>query len=824
MKSLKTKKIARWLLLACLLLAIAFYFCLPSPLFNDPASTIIEDRNGALLAAKIAADGQWRFPERKSVPEKFRQSIIYFEDEYFDRHKGVNPVSMLRAFKQNWKAGKVVSGGSTISMQVIRLSRKGKSRTVFEKLLEIILATRMEIRYSKEEILALYASHAPFGGNVVGLDAASWRYYGREPEKLSWGETATLAVLPNAPALIYPGKNHEKLLAKRNTLLEKLKEKGVMDEETCALAKSEPLPETPLPLPQSTPHLLTRLVKEGSTGKKVVTGIDASLQKKANAIADKYHKALAQNDIHNIAILVMKVETGEVLAYVGNSPCEHEESGADVDIITAPRSTGSILKPLLYATMLDDGEILPNTLVADIPTHISGYTPKNFDKTYDGAVPASNALTRSLNIPSVRLLRQYGLERFHDKLQKLNFSTIHQPADHYGLSLILGGAEATLWDLVSVYGSMARSLNHFSAYSSKYFPDDYREASLLKVFIPSPDRGSPSEGNKGSLFSPLQGEMSAGQRGFHLRTPKWLELKDHSIFSAASVWETFETLSNVNRPREERGWEFFASSRKVAWKTGTSFGHRDAWAIGITPEYVVGVWVGNADGEGRPGLTGSVVAGPVLFDVFKNLPSTTWFEPPYDEMVLTPVCSKSGFRASLFCTDADSLWIPKNGLRTNACPFHQMVHLDKEMKHRVSSECYPVADMQSQHWFVLPPIQEWYYKTKDPNYQSLPPVAQGCIAVDRNMEIIYPESNCTRIFIPRLMDGTFSKTVFEATHRTTGMTVYWHVDDEYTGSTRGTHKMELMPREGKHKLTLVDENGEEVTQWFEMVDGALGFK
>ncbi len=763
---------------------IAYFFCLPSPLFNKPSCTIVRDRQGELLGARIADDGQWRFPERKTVPDKFKTAVIYFEDEHFDYHPGINPVSFLRAMKQNMEAGKVVSGGSTISMQVIRLSRNGKARTVFEKLIETILATRMELRCSKEEILAMYASHAPFGGNVVGLDAAAWRYYGREPEKLSWGEAAALAVLPNAPALIYPGKNQEQLRTKRNDLLTKLEKKGVIDATTCDLAKAEPLPGLPQALPQQAPHLLARLAKEGFSNKEITTSIDARLQQKANGIAGKYHKALSQNDIHNLAILVMKVESGEVLAYVGNAPSEHKETGADVDVIPAPRSTGSILKPLLYAAMLDDGELLPDALVADIPTHFSGYAPKNFDKTYDGAVPASNALTRSLNVPAVRMLRQYGLERFHDKLQQLDLSTINKSASHYGLTLILGGAEASLWDIVSVYGSMARSLNHFGNFSGRYFPGDYKKATLL-----------PQEEYKAP----------------------WSELKQNSLFDAASIWETFEVLSNVNRPREEGGWENFVSSRRVAWKTGTSFGHRDAWAVGITPEYVVGVWVGNATGEGRPGLVGTMVAGPILFETFKLLPATSWFEPPYDELRLAAVCSNSGYRASIYCDKIDTIWIPEKGLKTQVCQFHQIVHLDKNGNHRVTSDCYPVAGMVNKSWFVLPPVQEWYYKTKDPHYKALPEFASDCrLADSKNMEIIYPEANA-KIFIPRIMDGSKSKAVFEAVHHHPGTSIYWHVDDEYLGSTTNTTKLEVVPSEGLHKLTLFDEHGEELTQWFEVV-------
>ncbi|MCK5839501.1 MAG: transglycosylase domain-containing protein, partial [Bacteroidales bacterium] len=254
-----TKKAVYKVAGAVLLLSLltVYWISLPSGLFSNPTSTVIEDKTGVLLGAKIADDGQWRFPHNSYVPEKFKLAIIEFEDRHFYKHPGFNSFSLLRAAYQNIKSGRIVSGGSTLTMQVIRLSRKGKPRTILEKIREIVLATRLELSNSKSEILSMYASNAPFGGNVVGLDAASWRYYGRNPDRLSWSEMATLAVLPNAPSLIYPGKNQQKLLIKRDALLDKLLAQGYLDTISCELAKTEPLPGKPLPLPQLAPHLLT---------------------------------------------------------------------------------------------------------------------------------------------------------------------------------------------------------------------------------------------------------------------------------------------------------------------------------------------------------------------------------------------------------------------------------------------------------------------------------------------------------------------------------------------------------------------------------------
>ena len=758
-----------------IVLLIWFYFCLPTPLFKTPTSTVLEGNQGKLLAAKIADDGQWRFPESDSIPDKFIKSITYFEDEYFYYHPGFNPISIFRAFKQNIAVGKVVSGASTISMQTIRLSRRGQPRNVFEKIIEIFQAMRMEISYSKNEILNLYASHAPFGGNVVGLEAASWRYFGRKPSQLSWGEISTLAVLPNAPSLIYPGKNQIKLKLKRDRLLDKLNQKGVIDKETCDLAKSESLPQKPHAIPQITPHLLNRAIKEGNKGKRIISTIDYTLQQKVNKIVNNYHSVLSQNEIHNIAVLILDVEKGTVLSYVGNTNCNHENSGKDVDIITSPRSTGSILKPFLYAFMLQDGVILPNTLISDIPTQIAGFSPKNFTKSYDGAVPASEALAKSLNIPAVKMLQDYNIEKFYANLKKLNLHTINQPASHYGLSIILGGAEATLWDLSNAYMGMSQTLNDTDIFAFAEFVKGKND-DIKKI------------ANK------------------------------NSPFSSGALWSTFEALTTLNRPLQEVGWQEFQSSQKIAWKTGTSFGHRDAWSIGITPKHVVGVWVGNADGEGRPGLTGTSVAAPILFKIFKYLPYKTWFQKPEWDLTNATVCKQSGYLASEICDETEEISISKNGLNTVICPFHVIVKLDSEKRFRVNSKCYPVSEMKLKPWFVLPPIQEWYFKRRNPFYKVLPPFQKGCNQeIFKNMDVIYPK-NLTKIFIPTELNGLKGKAVFEIAHRNAEATIFWHLDNSYIGKTKTIHRKEINPSAGTHKMTLVDDQGEALSFNFEIME------
>ena len=779
-------KLLYWLFfLLVAFLAVLYWAWLPRPLFDDPLSTILLDRDGNLLGAKISSDQQWRFPDSDEVPEKFRQAIVHYEDHYFSWHPGINPVSLVRAAYLDVKHRKIVSGGSTITMQVIRLARKNRDRTVFEKLKESLLAIRLELTTSKAAILRLYASHAPFGGNVVGLEAASWRYFGIGPQHLSWAEAATLAVLPNSPALIYPGRNPQFLLAKRNRLLDLLQKDGVIDASTCELAKAEQLPLKPFPLPQCAPHLLDRAVGDGRRGTKINTSLDLALQKRVTDILNIHSAQLKANEIYNAAALVLDVKTGNVLVYAGNLPrTTAAEHGNNVDLIMAPRSTGSILKPFLYAAMLNDGLLLPNTLVPDIPMQIGGFIPENYNLTYDGAVPAKKALSRSLNIPAVKMLQSYGYGQFYALLRKTGLTTLTKPADHYGLALILGGAEANLWDLGGIYASMSRTLTNYSENGSNYTKADFHPPRYLSTAKPAEKPGTDRS----------------------------------SWFDAGSVWLTFEAMVEVARPEEELQWQQFSSAGKIAWKTGTSFGNRDAWAIGVTPEYVVAVWAGNASGEGRPGLTGIGVAAPILFDIYKTLPPTTWFKLPSEAMMQIPVCRYSGYRATALCEFIDTIWVQKPGAKTAPCPFHRLVHLDKTGRWQVNSDCESPENMQHVSWFVLPPAQEWYFRNKNPFYKPLPPLRPGCNSSSehKNMEIIYPKNGST-IYIPIDLDGKPGSAVFRVAHRITAISLYWHLDDLFIGTTSQLHQMALSPGPGKHKLTLVDQNGESLVIFFEVI-------
>ncbi|MHA4895694.1 penicillin-binding protein 1C [Pedobacter sp. PWIIR3] len=781
--------------LICLVLFIWFLFILPGKLFDTPVSFVLESSDGQLLSASIANDGQWRFPSAVLVPEKFKSCIIAFEDQRFYRHPGVDVFALARAIRQNIKAGHVVSGGSTLSMQVMRLSRQQK-RTMWQKITEAILSIRLELSYSKEEILKFYAENAPFGSNVVGIEAAAWRYYGRGAESLSWGEMATLAVLPNSPSLVRPGKNSALLIRKRNDLLDRLAALKIIDVATANLSKLEPIPGQPLPLPQYAPHLLNRFKSEFASKKainekvspRITTTLNFDLQLTVNSLLKRYNNRYRSNGVNNIAALVLDVETGQVLSYNGNiyQP-ENKELESHVDMIRAPRSPGSTLKPLLYASMMSDGFLLPKTLVPDIPTQIGGYAPQNYDLGYDGAIPADRALSRSLNIPAVKMLQSYKYQRFYDKLKTFGFTTLNKPADHYGLSLILGGSEVTMWDLAAAYLGMARTLKHFNNYGGKYNPHDYDNPEYIMM-------------NRDKRFDQY-------------------EYQSTSIVDHASIWNTFNAMEELMRPGEEGLWEQFSSSQRIAWKTGTSFGFRDAWAIGLNSKYLVCIWAGNADGEGRPSLTGIDVAAPVMFDVFRQLPGGAWFKTPLNKLEKMVICKQSGYKAGEFCTEKLVQLGSTAGYKTILCPYHKLIHLDRTGTLQVTDQCESVGDMVHKPWFILPPAMEYYYKIKNSDYKPLPPFKQGCLTSEGTgvMEMIYPKNNAA-VYIPIEFDGSRGKVILNASHRDNNAKIFWHLDNEYIATTQNYHQLAVSPPPGRHLLTLVDEHGERLSLVFTVIN------
>lgn len=419
-----------------------------------------------------------------------------------------------------------------------------------------------------------------------------------------------------------------------------------------------------------------------------------------------------------------------------------------VDMVKAQRSTGSIMKPFLFAAMLDEGTLLPTMMLPDVPMTLSGFTPKNYSGQYWGAVPANQALQHSLNAPFVHLLKEYGHQRFHSLLKRLELSGIVFDADHYGLSLIVGGAEASLFDLVNAYARMAK-------------------------------------------------ELSTGE--------------DLSPFSPEAIAVTFDVMRGLTRPSSQTGWSGFLSAKQVAWKTGTSFGFKDAWTIGVTDHYIIGVWAGNADGEGRPGLTGVGVAAPIMFDVAALLNDAYTHPASTPESIEVEVCAVTGYPSTSLCSHTKMVTMPDVEIQTGPCPYHKKIFLDSTRQYQVLPDCYPVDQRCYENYFVLPPVMEWFYKKHSPLYRPLPTLYPNCANShpDELMAFIYPKSDA-RVTIPIGIKGDRQQVVFEIAHRNPSKRIYWTLNDTFLGMTKWNHQMPIDVERGTYVLRCVDEDGVEL--------------
>lgn len=746
------KKLIKIFILANLLIAFGCYCCIDiNSAFDVGQSTVVFDTHGRLLGAQIADDDQWRFPLIDSIPDKYEKAVLSFEDKRFYKHPGVDLFSICRAVKSNLKAKKIVSGASTITMQLMRLSRDKNSRSLRQKLIESYLALIYTAKYDKETVLRYYASHAPFGGNVVGVETAAWRYFGREVYDLSWAEASTLAVLPNSPALMHPGKNRNALKMKRDRLLLKLLDEGTIDTMEYNLGIAEALPAAPKALPSFASHYLEKCKNENSDQSKFVSSIDYHVQKNVVEIVKMHEAFNKEKGIKNASVVIRDNGSGEIICYVGNTNGDFKSKYNDMAI--TPRSTGSILKPLLYACSMEDGLIGPKQLLSDVPIQLDGFQPKNYDKNFRGLIPADEALSKSLNIPFVLMLQEYGVDRFINRLQEFGFTTIDKSADHYGLSLILGGAEITLEELTSCYSKLGR-----------------------------------------------------------LVAESGLESNIHP----ATAYHMMEAMTGLKRPNEDNFWESFSSSKSLAWKTGTSFGNRDAWAVGVCPKYTIGVWVGNSDGESKPDIIGSSLAGPVLFDVVQSLEGVTEFVEPIKDMDDFVICKKSGMRASHACHDKEMTLLSPSLTQMKICAFHLVVFTDETKSFLVNKDCYENSIDTS--WFVVAPKEAMFLKSFDPSYSPLPTTHPDCHVVDENsyMDIVYPQEKSS-FAIPNNLKNEKEQIVCEVAHQIPNSRIYWHLDDKYLGMTQEFHKISIESGIGSHRLYVIDETGRYDETVFEII-------
>lgn len=722
------------------------------------------DQHQQLLDVQLAADQQWRLTYAPAqLPSRYQQALLLFEDQYFFNHPGLNPLAIARAITTNLRHGRVVSGASTLTMQLARLSYGKTQRSLWQKCQEAWLALQLEWHYSKTELLHLYASHAPFGGNIVGLQSASWWYFGREPAALSWAEAALLAVLPNNPGSLYPGRQNAALRHKRDALLRRLADAKLLSELDLSLALAESLPKRPHGWPHEAPHLLAQLKKQYPQQSRFDTTLDGTLQRQSLVLLQRHARWLAQLDAHNLAMLVVDNHSMRVVAYQGNVTLD-QSAGAHVDIARSPRSSGSILKPFLYAAMLDAGLLLPTALQADVKSQFGAYSPANFDLQYRGAVPAQQALAESLNIPAVRQLATFGVAPFKDDLNQLGLSSIDKPADHYGLSLILGGAETRLTELTQAYAALPYAVRQ-----------QRRDVPTLQYLTHT---------KSGTFTLP---------------------------FSVGAAYLTLDALTHVERPDSEGSWRDYSKSQTIAWKTGTSFGLRDAWSIGSNGRYTIGVWVGNADGHAAPVLTGGQTAGPVLFDLFRQLPMSNWLTAPLSDLTDVEVCRADGFPSRFDCPSTRTQKPKATALRLDV-GYMQRLWLDDSGRYQLAQGCLKGHSSHSETRLVLPLAMAWFYQQHHPEYQAAPPPHPACNSGnDEAIAILSPVSSGS-IVLPLQSDGTLGAAVFRAVTRVRDETLDWHFAGRYLGRTHTPHQMAIQAPSGQYELVLTASNGQRLTR------------
>lgn len=706
--------------------------------------------DGSLLSAKLAKDEQWRFPIDEELPPTLKEAIIHFEDEYFYKHPGVNPVSIAKSFYINLKAKQIKRGGSTITMQIMRMYRGNNKRSYNQKLIEVLGALKLELLYSKEDILTMWASVAPFGGNTVGASTASWRYFQRPLKELSTAEFATLAVLPNAPSSIHLNKNRKKLKVKRDALLYKLYTNNKIDSIDYTLSLAEDLPNQLLKVPQDAIHLLDHLVKTYPDKHLFHSTLSITYQSVFNDILQAQSDIYQFDGIDNAAGIIIDIEANEVLAYIGNTKTKGQIRY--VDCVQAPRSYGSLLKPFLYAQAIDQGYFSPRELIKDIPTSFDGFTPKNFDRQFRGVVSMDQMVSKSLNVPAVRVLNYVGLNTFHKLVTNdLNLSHINRDANHYGLSIILGGAESSMWDLSNAYKGLV--LNH------KGHEEPFGQVKVIK-----------DEHVTSSKFS----------------------------FHPVAASYTIEAMSSVHRPKEEQHFVKM-NGDKIAWKTGTSYGHRDAWSIGTNGKYVVAVWVGNESGEGVYDLTGGKKAAPILFKTLRHFDEGNNLDGEIHTSDIIEICQQSGMQKGKWCTQTTYEDTPKISHQLRNCDRHQIVKREAGILDTL---------------FTLTPDEDYYYHQY--TGVSFAQENNSNNSINSNLKIIYPQKDAI-IVLPKKLDSEYSDLKLEASSLNSNSKLFWFLDSMFIASTEAPHHLSTPLKHGLHALVINDQLGNSVEHNFEIV-------
>ena len=728
------KRVLKILLILFILFAITL---LIPPQISSDDSKILFDSHGELLRVWLNKDEQYKFPKSEKISEKYKIAVLHFEDKRFNYHFGIDPIAVARAIKQNIQAGRIASGASTITMQVARL-RNPRSRTFFAKFKETHTALRMEIWMSKDEIFAEYASIAPMGGNVIGVETACWRFFGHSPEQLTWAEATLLALLPNKPSALNLRKERNLLLERRNNLLRSL----IKDETILNAALEEPLPKVNANWRFKTPHYAEAVFSLFPNQTIMHGTIDSKVQERLERIAKNYGQKIRERINVNLAVLIAETKTGKIRGYLGSLDYYDTLSKGMIDGVRAYRSTGSIMKPFLYALAIERGPYTPESLIEDIPTWFKGFSPYNADKSFSGLVSFKDALSRSLNVPAVRLLSEYGVEDFHFWLKTAGLHGLSRSPEHYGLSLILGGGESALQELVPLYSML----------------------------------------------------MNNGKRTDLV----WIDRKD--TLPSVSLLQPITTYHIRNM--------LVAAEAPAAWKSGTSYGSRDAWAVGVNEQWTIGVWVGNFAGGSIPDLSGASTAAPLLFSLFNNLTTKRTkpiMSPPFEN---TEICKLSGSKAKPICPHKKTIELPINRMQNKTCQFHKEIIISKSAGFQVCSLCWNVEDtlLVVEENYTPAVRRELRRLGKEPAAEPLHNPLCPAKKEDIQFSMVYPE-NGARLFLPSADALSSMGFIAIAAHKQRDAELHWFLNGEFLGSTKGEHKMAITVGSGQHRIGVQDTLG-----------------
>ncbi|MFD2784153.1 penicillin-binding protein 1C [Hymenobacter rubripertinctus] len=768
-----------------LLLALDWLFPVPpAPLY----SPLVLAQDGTVLHAYLNPTQKWRMKtELREITPVLRRAIIEKEDRWFRWHFGVNPLALVQAAGRNVFGQGRTTGASTITMQVARLLEP-KERTFGNKLLEMARATQLEAHYSKDKILQLYLNLVPYGGNVEGVKSAALLYFQQTPDYLSLAQTVTLAIIPNRPRGLVLGKNNAAVRRERNRWLRRFGAAGLFPQQDIEDALREPLDVQRHAAPTLAPHLARRLVRQYPRKAIIRSSLHRAKQSKAEDLTRNYVRRLRELGISQAAVLVVNNRTRRVEAYVGSADFRDFRGQGQNDGIMAVRSPGSTLKPFLYALALDRGLVTPKLLLPDVPTNFQGYRPENFDKHCNGEVTLERALAYSLNIPAVRVLQDLGVPTFTEQLQRAGFRSIARNRARLGLSSILGGCGANLEELTGLYVTLANGGQYgpLGLTASPPNPLSFREGELATSLL------SKSKKLKAS-------SSSLKERG----------LGGEALVSPAAAFLVTDILSQLTRPDLPLGAASSTRLPKIAWKTGTSYGRRDAWSIGYNRDYTIGVWVGNFSGQGSPALTGSDVATPLLFDLFNTLAYNSpndWFTPPA-ALDFRLVCAESGRVPGENCPNQLIDYFLPNVSSGQRCQHQREVLVSADGSFTYCRACAPAAGFRRELYPNLLPEVAAYKESQGLPYRRLPPHNPQCQRVrggpERAPSITSPTANTEYVLTAREQPQLLLSCTTDSEVRQ----VYWYVNDQFLRAAAATERVFFRPGPGPLKISCADDHG-----------------